>query len=414
MAALRCAFLATTIVASLVLLTMPLLDILTKTGLAPASTGLQRIGELLSKCSQQQSFQSLRSLISRISETKLLPNSLAMLNTLSVPLAAMVCFAIVFKLRVFISSILRATRRVSSSSRASPKDIVQRIHVDHNRLKKLEIELESRDKVIQKLRSQLEGERATITRQQNTISTINGQHKSINAQVRKVEQRNRDQGKHITALNAQISTLQASIAGQRNTAAQLSNAIVQSNNREIDAKNRERIAIQELHEVRKQNTEMQFDLELLRCTASQSSVVSHETASDLQAFALPFVMVIVDGDAYSWSNDHFNQERIPAGAHAAQAIKANVQQYLLSNDNRLPLTCKIVTRVYQNAGWALRNNTARGLASRQGRVQEFPLHFTESMPLFDYVDCGNGKERADSKIQGLSVLFPLCQSLMET
>lgn len=134
-----------------------------------------------------------------------------------------------------------------------------------------------------------------------------------------------------------------------------------------------------------------IDNELLKAIDGRVPNMSDSDRETFSAFAAPFVLVVIDGDAYSWSTSHFDQPGLSAGRHAAHAIKIEVQHYLLQNKDRIPLHSKIMTRVFTNLG----DSTHMRSAS-----VSFPRQFSESMPLFDFVNCGSGKERADSKIQG--------------
>lgn len=121
--------------------------------------------------------------------------------------------------------------------------------------------------------------------------------------------------------------------------------------------------------------------------------------------AVPFVLVLVDGDAYQWSDIHFLQTKYPPGASAAQSIKREVQHYLIDHQNELPLQSRIVVRAFQNI--QVENYTSP-LRSGDAIIRypcNFFRDFTQAMPLFDYIDSGGGKERVDSKIQETVHLF---------
>jgi len=153
-------------------------------------------------------------------------------------------------------------------------------------------------------------------------------------------------------------------------------------------------AFAEKEKLREDKQDLQFEIELLRCTQSRPDLKS------LEIIPQPFVLVLVDGDAYAWSGSHRSQNRHPAGAHAAQAIKTQVQQYLLANKERIPLQSRIVTRVFKNLEEPLRRASKNTKAF--DRTLDFAKSFTESMPLFDFFNAGDGKERVDEKIKGMS------------
>ncbi len=83
-------------------------------------------------------------------------------------------------------------------------------------------------------------------------------------------------------------------------------------------------------------------------------------------------------------------------------IRSEVLKYLLGPNGKIPLTSKIVTRVFCNFGDILENRRLyrpRALERSVG-LRDFAVQFTERIPLFDFYDSGRGKERADDKIRG--------------
>jgi hypothetical protein len=80
----------------------------------------------------------------------------------------------------------------------------------------------------------------------------------------------------------------------------------------------------------------------------------------------------------------------------------------------IPLHSKIIVRVFFNAGshrGKLGKDGLRGTAAGH----EFIIQFSETHPLFDFLDCGSGKERADTKIRQNFELFidnPYCRAML--
>lgn len=148
-----------------------------------------------------------------------------------------------------------------------------------------------------------------------------------------------------------------------------------------------------------------FEIEVLKSTAAAATADTPAKSSMISHFAIPFVLVLVDGDAYMWSKAHFAQPRYPPGANAAQAIKLEVQKYLINHKSQIPIQSRIVVKVFQN----LLDQNLGEIRLRQLHgtryLSDFSTDFTQSMPLFDYIDSGRGKERADSKIQETAHLF---------
>jgi hypothetical protein len=79
----------------------------------------------------------------------------------------------------------------------------------------------------------------------------------------------------------------------------------------------------------------------------------------------------------------------------------------------IPLHSKIVVRVFFNA------SSQRGKLGKDGlrstpALHTFMVQFSETHPLFDFLDCGSGRERADSKIKQNFELFidnPYCRAM---
>jgi hypothetical protein len=92
---------------------------------------------------------------------------------------------------------------------------------------------------------------------------------------------------------------------------------------------------------------------------------------------------------------------------AATRIRNEVTKYILSQHGTIPVTAKIITRVFCNFSsrpGLMTNFRKSGPAVLS--LAEFAVQFTEKLPLFDFFDAGRGKERADDKIRGKAVAFP--------
>ena len=71
----------------------------------------------------------------------------------------------------------------------------------------------------------------------------------------------------------------------------------------------------------------------------------------------------------------------------------------------LPSDVKVVTRVYANLKGLGEVCTMIGMITRPEIMEDFARGFTGSKQLFDFVDVGMGKDRADDKISG--IFYPL-------
>ncbi|KAL8905340.1 MAG: hypothetical protein Q9207_002688 [Kuettlingeria erythrocarpa] len=66
---------------------------------------------------------------------------------------------------------------------------------------------------------------------------------------------------------------------------------------------------------------------------------------------------------------------------------------------------KIIVRIYANLEGLLKKYAYIGFAEEERALRQFVAGFTQSQPLFDFVDAGYGKERADHKIKEQLGLF---------
>ncbi|CRG83728.1 hypothetical protein PISL3812_01083 [Talaromyces islandicus] len=110
----------------------------------------------------------------------------------------------------------------------------------------------------------------------------------------------------------------------------------------------------------------------------------------------PYIIVLLDGYGMIF-NDQFLHNGEQGGKDAANQLTTSLNEYVARN---LPnvTSPKIVTRVYANVkglGDACYN---AGIVDKPSVVDDFVRGFNESQPLFDFVDIGQGKDRADDKI----------------
>ena len=92
---------------------------------------------------------------------------------------------------------------------------------------------------------------------------------------------------------------------------------------------------------------------------------------------------------------------------AAIRLKNEVLSHILESP-AIPPTAKVLAKVYINASTFGRGRKITSFTGNQlSLLEAFRIQFTETMPLFDFVDVGIGKERADEKIRGkFSVSIP--------
>lgn len=257
-------------------------------------------------------------------------------------------------------------------------EIFNGVRRDKERLVELESQCQSKLSRIRELEHQLATARNDINSQQARIDRLQQQVEGQRNHIRTSENSLAKAKKSSTKTEADLTTRILQLQSQLNTA----------NSSRDDL-------VQEIVDLRIVNSQ-------LETTASTSAnIQDSSTRVSAPHFATPFVLVLIDGDAYKWSLGHFKPEIASPGAHAAEAIKREVQQYILNQKDNIPPQCRIVTRVFYNANGTGPIEDRTGPAAKR-KLSEFARAFTESGPLFDYFDCGRGKERADSKMQGIS------------
>ncbi|KAK8040162.1 hypothetical protein PG993_008573 [Apiospora rasikravindrae] len=109
----------------------------------------------------------------------------------------------------------------------------------------------------------------------------------------------------------------------------------------------------------------------------------------------PFVAVVVDGDGAI-----FTDELLKDPALAAEKLKAAIRAQLLEMHS-LPIGIPIMVRIYANLH-GLAKTVAANMIINYNDVVEFPSRFNFECDYFDFVDVGQSKEAANSKIRSRS------------
>ncbi|KAJ9652403.1 hypothetical protein H2198_008324 [Neophaeococcomyces mojaviensis] len=285
----------------------------------------------------------------------------------------------------------------------STEQLLSKIRGEHLRLTEIEEQCHFQSLQIDMSKGYLEKANRETGADKATIVSLRVQVAQLNTQVSNLKKKNssllkasEDAGKKKKDINnklqQQVSQLTADLAAAKVSLGE---------------------ADLEIDKLKAARSELQFECELLKCTNSKPLPEIASTALRGDSAPIPFVLVLVDGDAYSWSARNFLQKTSPPGAQAAYAIKIQVRDYLLANKDRLPLQSRIVTRVFCNF------DGIPGLEKRSGKymhntLKDFAKSFTQSTPLFDFFDAGYGKERVDEKIKETFHLFvsnPQCHAV---
>lgn len=109
-------------------------------------------------------------------------------------------------------------------------------------------------------------------------------------------------------------------------------------------------------------------------------------------------MVLIDGDGMIFL-DEFLREGEQGGRRAAAQLSAAVQNYMDAEAD-IPRGARVVCRIYANVRGLGDVLVRAGSIEDIGQFEDFVRGFTRGKTLFDFIDVGAGKDRADEKIIG--------------
>ncbi|KIW22014.1 uncharacterized protein PV07_12588 [Cladophialophora immunda] len=110
-----------------------------------------------------------------------------------------------------------------------------------------------------------------------------------------------------------------------------------------------------------------------------------------------FIMVLIDGDCMLFL-DELVKKGIAGGDEAAKLLRKAVFDYMRYDDN-FKHDHKIVIRVYANLRGLSHAYAEKGILKTTSVFTDFVLGFNKAHPLCDFIDAGNHKEAADSKLK---------------
>lgn len=120
----------------------------------------------------------------------------------------------------------------------------------------------------------------------------------------------------------------------------------------------------------------------------------------------PFVLVLIDGDGMIFE-DHLIKQGEIGGKEAAAALWVATRDYVHQIIPGLPPGFKIVARIYANLRGLGETCHRAAILENPSTIDNFARGFTGSKYLFDFIDVGVGKDRADDKISGMLQLILL-------
>lgn len=152
------------------------------------------------------------------------------------------------------------------------------------------------------------------------------------------------------------------------------------------------------------NTErltLQSDLDDERETRRTWKRRAEEAEASLQR---KFVVVLVDGDGYHFQKAFYKALATSGGSKAASELYTEVLNSLkaaaVDASSSINPDCEVLVNIYANKNGLARTLAAAGFVSHPSQVDQFFCSFTQSRSLFQFIDCGHGKERVDAKLRG--------------
>ena len=133
---------------------------------------------------------------------------------------------------------------------------------------------------------------------------------------------------------------------------------------------------------------------------SQFSCIALGAAADPLQARNPFVLVLVDADGYIFREVFLKEASGSGGAQAAHQLYIEVQNYVRSNNVLQQSEYHVMVNIYANKTGLAKALHEAGLIGHPTQLDAFYTSFTRSQPLTQFIDCGPGKERADTKLRG--------------
>ena len=109
--------------------------------------------------------------------------------------------------------------------------------------------------------------------------------------------------------------------------------------------------------------------------------------------------MLIDGDGLIF-RDSLLQDAEEGGKTAANLIWTAVRDHVARFLSEIASDYKIVVRVYAHLKGLSSACHNAGIVDNPANVENFARGFNGSKQLFDFVDVGHGKDRADEKITG--------------
>ncbi|KAK5270563.1 hypothetical protein LTR99_005005 [Exophiala xenobiotica] len=114
-----------------------------------------------------------------------------------------------------------------------------------------------------------------------------------------------------------------------------------------------------------------------------------------------FVVVLVDGDGYQFRKSYYNALATSGGSKAASELYTEVLNNLKNavSSSGINADCDVLVNIYANKTGLARTLTTCDYINHPSQIDQFFCSFTQSRSLFQFIDCGPGKERVDAKLR---------------
>ncbi|KAK7547013.1 C-x8-C-x5-C-x3-H type zinc finger protein [Phyllosticta citricarpa] len=118
----------------------------------------------------------------------------------------------------------------------------------------------------------------------------------------------------------------------------------------------------------------------------------------------PFVLALIDGDGAIFQ-DALLKAAAAGGSDAAHKLLSEIRDHVLNVYEGASGSWSIMVQIYANFEGLSRKLTSVGILKSPAEFYAFARAFTLNQPLFNMIDVGSGKERADHKIKEMLRLF---------
>ncbi|OAP59448.1 hypothetical protein AYL99_06746 [Fonsecaea erecta] len=177
--------------------------------------------------------------------------------------------------------------------------------------------------------------------------------------------------------------------------------------------------LERLHQYRTFDEDRQAEIEFLiqscvtlndRCSTLESDLDDERNtrrtwkkrAEDAEAaIARKYTVVLVDGDGFIFRKAFFDALATSGGSMAANELYNQVINHVKAADaiSGINPDCDVLVNIYANKQGLARSLAAAGYLAQPSHIDSFFCSFTQSRSLFQFIDCGPGKERVDAKLR---------------